>query len=47
MHNAQKVPAKLVEQLSFRKYDLDMIKHVFEYGVKRALDLDYEFIKSV
>ena len=47
VRNTQKVPAKLVEQLSFRKYGLDMIEHAFEYDVKKALDLDYKFIKSV
>ena len=33
VHDTQKVPAKLVEQLSKRKYDLDVIEHAFEYGV--------------
>ena len=46
VHNTQKVPAKLVEQLSLHKYDLDVIEHAFEYGVKKALDLNYDFIKS-
>ena len=41
----QKVPAKLVEQLSVRKYDLGMIEHAFKYGVKKVLDLNYDFIK--
>ena len=34
VRNTQKVPAKLVEQLSLCKYDLDVIEHVFKYGVK-------------
>ena len=46
VHNTQKVPAKLVEQLSVRKYDLDVIEHGYAYGVKKALDLDYEFIQG-
>ena len=46
MRNTWKVPAKLVEQLSVCKYDLDVIEHAFEYGVKKALDLNYDFIKS-
>ena len=46
VHNTQKVPAKLVEQLSVRKYDLDVIEHGYAYGVKKALELDYEFIQG-
>jgi len=42
IRNTQKVPAKLVEQLSQRKYDLDVIGHAFEFGVMKALDLEYE-----
>ena len=46
VHNTQKVPAKLVEQLSVQKYDLDVIEHGYAYGVKIALDLNYEFIQG-
>ena len=45
MRNTQKVPVKLVEQLSVQKYDLDVIEHGYEYGVKKALDLNHEFIQ--
>ena len=45
VRNTQKVPAKLVEQLSVQKYDLDVIEHAYKYGVKKALDLNYEFIQ--
>jgi hypothetical protein len=41
IRNTQKVPAKLVEQLFQRKYDLDVIDHAFEFGVMKALDLEY------
>ena len=44
VRNTQKVPAKLVEQLSVRKYDLDMIENGYAYGVKKALELNYEYI---
>ena len=44
IRNTQKVPAKLVEQLSQRKYELDVIDHAFEFGVMKALDLDYEYV---
>jgi len=44
IRNTQKVPLKLVEQLSPCKYELDVIKHAFEFGVSKALDLDYEFV---
>ena len=33
-------------QLSVRKYDLDVIEHGYAFGVKKALDLDYEFIRG-
>ena len=35
VRNTQKVPAKLVDHLSLRKYDLAVIEHVFEYVVKK------------
>ena len=46
VHNTQKVPAKLVKQLSVLKYDLDVIEHGYAYGVKKSLELDYEFIQG-
>ena len=44
VRHTQKVPAKLVEQLSLQEHDLDVIEHAFEYDVKKPLDLNYDFI---